>query len=281
MSLEGKTILITRPREQSQELTAEIQRRGGTAVIIPMIRIVEPDSWTPCDAAIADLQNFDGIVFTSGNAVEKFLQRCELKNVFSPAFGGIEVFAVGERTEEMVKRYGLNVAFTPQEFSSASLQQWFRHENAQGKRFLFPKGNLSKEELPTHLRSLGAVVDEVDVYKNSEPTQDMLQEVSARFLQREFDVVTFASPSAIKRFHSAVIPSLFGVIRNHTKLAVIGPTTRDATEELGFTVDIEAKEATSKGLVDAIEETLATMRNEVMERWSFGLLKRKPQTSNE
>jgi uroporphyrinogen III methyltransferase/synthase len=81
-----------------------------------------------------------------------------------------------------------------------------------------------------------------------------------RFLRKEFDVVTFASPSAVRNFRSAVHPDSFGIIRNHTKLAAIGPTTRAAAEELGFYVDIEAKEATSKGLVDAIAESYVHMQ---------------------
>jgi uroporphyrinogen-III synthase len=259
MSLEGKTILVTRPREQSRELVDEIQKRGGKAVVIPMIRILEPESWNLCDDAIAKLNEFDGIIFTSGNAVEKFLQRCELKGVFSRAFEGKEVYAVGERTAELLREYGIQVTFTPKEFSSAELQRWFKEERARGKRFIFPKGNLSKEDMPHYLRSLRATVDEVDVYKNYPPTQQTLEELNSRFLNREFDVVTFASPSAIKRFHQAVVPDLFGMIHKHSKLAVIGPTTRVAAAELGFTVDIEASEATSEGLVDAIERAFARL----------------------
>ncbi len=257
MSLEGKTILVTRPREQSREFVDEIQRRGGKAVVIPMIRIVVPEEWAACDAAIANLRLYDAIIFTSGNAVEKFLQRCELKSLYSAAFAQKEIYAVGERTAELVKEYGLHVTFKPKEFSSAALQRWFTAENARGKRFLFPRGNLSKEDMPIHLRSLGAIVDEVEVYTNLPPTKETLEELSARFLKKEFDVVTFASPSAIKRFHQAVLPEVFDMIHHHTKLAVIGPTTRAAAEEFGFTVAIEAREATGKGLVDAIEEAFA------------------------
>jgi len=252
MSLEGKTILITRQREQSQELVEEIRQSGAMTVVIPMIRILDPESWAACDNAIAELPDYTGIIFTSGNAVERFLQRCELKDVFSPVFTSFEVYAVGERTKELLREYGIQATFTPEHYSAASLQDWFRPENTSGKRFLFPKGNLTREELPRHLRSLGALVDEVDVYRNSSPTAETLQEVSARFLHREFDVVTFASPSAVKHFHGAVIPNLFDLIRNHTKLAVIGSTTRYAAEQLGYTVDIETKVSTSKGLVEAI-----------------------------
>ena len=182
-SLRGKTILVTRPIEQSREMAAEIERRGGKAVVIPMMQISEID-WTQCDEAIASLKRYDGVLFTSGNAVEKFFLRCDLKKVFSPAFDAIKVFAVGEKTESMLKDYGIRAPRVPKEFSSASLSKMFLQEEVKGRRFLFPKGNLSREEAPHALRSLGATVDEVDVYKTTPPSGETLREVAERFLRK-------------------------------------------------------------------------------------------------
>ena len=252
MPLTGKTILITRQREQSEDFLNAIQDRGGKACVIPLIRIVAPESWVACDKAIAQLASYNGLIMTSGNAVEKFLTRCELHRILSTSFENIEVYAVGMRTAEWLREFGLHVTFSPTEFTSAALQVYFERESVRGKRFLMPRGNLTKEDLPEFLRSLGAVVDEVDVYQNASPSAETLEELSARFLNGEFDVVTFASPSAIRNFRKGVIPSLFDLGRNRTRLAVIGPTTCVAAKELGYTVDIEAKEFTGKGLVDAI-----------------------------
>jgi uroporphyrinogen-III synthase len=251
-SLKGRTILITRQREQSGELIALIEERGGKACVIPMIRILDPESWDRCDEALARLASYDGLILTSGNAVEKLFMRCKAKNISGSTFKNMEVYAVGERTAELSGEFGVEATFTPKEFSSAWLLERFSGERVEGKQFLFPRGNLTKEELPSHLRSLGAVVDEVDVYCNAPPSAETLEELNARFLTREFDVVTFASPSALRSFRKAVIPGLFDLVTNHTLLAVIGPTTRLAAESLGYRVDIEAHVATGKGLVDAI-----------------------------
>lgn len=253
-SLKGKTILITRRREQSQELITCIEAHQGNAVVIPLIRIVEPASWEPCDAAIREIGTFDSIVFTSGNAVEKFLQRCEVRGVFSSAFERINIYSVGERTSDKLRDYGIRDSVTPKDYSSASLQEMFQRENAGGRRFLIPVGSLSKRDIALRLRSLNAQVTEVEVYRNSPPSAEILQELSARFLRREFDVVTFASPSAVMNFSDAIVPNLFSLVRHQTKIAVIGGTTRAAAEQYGYVVDIEAHTSTSKGLVDAILE---------------------------
>jgi uroporphyrinogen-III synthase len=70
MSLQNKTILITRQREQSKEFIAEVEKRGGHAVVFPLIRITEPDSWESCDTALQRLGEYDGLILTSENGVE-------------------------------------------------------------------------------------------------------------------------------------------------------------------------------------------------------------------
>ena len=57
MSLRNKTILVTRQEEQSREFVTAIEQRGGSALLFPMIRIMDPDSWVACDAAIERLDS--------------------------------------------------------------------------------------------------------------------------------------------------------------------------------------------------------------------------------
>jgi uroporphyrinogen III methyltransferase / synthase len=249
-SLVGKTILVTRQHEQAGELVAAIEANGGRACVIPMLRIVDPERWDLCDVAIGQLSVFNGLLITSSNAAEKFIQRLDAKGIERKSFESIEVFAVGQRTADVLRALGLRIAFTPPQFSAAGLRKHFEAEQIVGKRFLFPRGNLSREELPASLRSLGAMVDEVEVYRNVPPTSEELDALRVRFLNGEFDVVTFASPSAVNSFRQAIPPNIFG--SGHPLVAVIGPTTSAAAKELGFPVNIEATEATSNGLVDAI-----------------------------
>jgi uroporphyrinogen III methyltransferase/synthase len=251
MSLERKTILITRPHEQATEFAAELVRRGATAVVIPLLRITDPDDWTPCDRALREIASYDAVMFTSANSVRKFCERGRTTGM-NPAFWmKTKCYAVGEKTADELRRNAIAVEFVPETFSAQSLAATLQREVWKCKNVLLPKGNLGREELEETLKHLGANVDVIVVYKNAPPESSVLEEVRQRVMKDEFDVVTFTSPSAAAHFARVVSPALLA--RGKAKIAVIGPTTRSAVRRLGFPVDIEARTSTSRGLVEAIE----------------------------
>lgn len=252
MSLDGRTIVITRQREQSGELVAEIDKRGGRAVVIPMIRISDPESWKECDEALDRLSAYQAIVFTSTNGVEGFFRRIEHRTRDSSILSQADIFAVGEKTGEEIEKRGFRVRHIPDTFSADGLIEYFKQNEVRGRRFLLVRGNLGKDDLGNELLSLGAEVDAVQVYRNDPPDESAVQELR-QWLDGGCDVVTFASPSAAKNFNAVISAGSLRLSRK-TKIGVIGPTTRDAVERLGFHVDIEAKEFTSRGLVEAIDE---------------------------
>lgn len=250
MSLNGKTILITRRREQSGEMIAEIEQRGGRPVVIPMISVSEPDSWEQCDKAFESITQYDAILFVSANAVAGCVERFELRCQRPFANTNLEVFAVGERTKVQLEARGMRVSFVPEEFSARSLVEHLKTQNLAGKRVLLPRGNLGNEELPRDLQTLGALVTTIEVYKTSPADTLTSEALRQRVVNEEFDVVTFASPSAVRNFACAVPVESF---QSTTRVAVIGPTTRNAVLESGYAVDIEAEESTSRALVESID----------------------------
>ncbi len=253
MSLKGKTILVTRRHEQSAEIVAEIEKRGGRAVVIPMIAISDPESWVECDMALDSISSYHGIIFTSANAATKWFRRAEDRCVSLVGLSTLEIIAVGERTKQEIEKHGMNVAYLPEKYSSEALAQHFQKDSASGKRFLFPKGNLGKTEIADTLTKLGATVDVIEIYTNSEPFGSAGDELRKGFLHRQFDVVTFASPSAVRNFAREISPILFRHSKNKMKIAVIGPSTKQAAIECGYPADIEAEESTSTGLIESID----------------------------
>jgi len=251
MSLRNRTVLITRQVEQSREFIAEVERRGGRALVIPMIRIADPDSWDECDRAIDSLSSFDGLIFTSTNAVERFFGRCEARNAAVESLAG-NVVAVGSRTARALKEKGISVRFVPEKYTSETLGEYFTEERIKGKRFLFPRGNLSPEHLGTHIAKHGGIVKAVTVYTTVGPDQSSSETLIRHLHNHDIDVVTFASPSAAKNFVSVIGKELVGRLKSLTAVAAIGPTTASAASELGMIPDIIAMESTVYGLADAI-----------------------------
>lgn len=249
--LTGKSVLVTRAADASEEVISLLESRGARAVILPAISIVDPDSWTDADRAIARLDEYDGVFFTSKNAVERFLRRVqEFFGNDRSRMGQLEIYAVGEKTEEALEQAGVRVTLTPDVFSADALAESMADREVEGKRFLFPRSNIGKDVIPTFLREMGAEVDEVTVYKNVPPQQQDLDAVRNALLYGEIDVVTFFSPSAVRNF----LQMMGSKSLERAHLAVIGPSTQSAAQSLGLSVDIIAKEATAESLVETITE---------------------------
>lgn len=253
MNLRNRTILITRRAEQAAEMAREIEQRGGTAVIVPMITITPPASWKECDEAIGRIGTFDALVFTSANAVEAFYDRAGLLHVPRSTLATLATIAVGEGTARAIERYGIPVRFIPEQFSGPSLADALG-SSCSGKRILIPRGSLANESLAVALREGGAIVVTATVYATEKPEGLPAEGFVRRVLSGEFDVVTFASPSAAASFRSLFSPLDLSAVPDHAKIAVIGPTTADAVLACGLPVDIIAYESTARGLVQAIDD---------------------------
>lgn len=248
-TLEGKTILITRRAEQADDFVSEIERRGGRAVVIPLIHISEPESWRPCDAALENLPAYAGIIFTSRNGVEKFFGRLREKKIEIPS--AIAVYAVGQRTAEAIGAVDVAVTRVPKTFTAAALADLLTVEKVRGKKYLLPGGNLNASDLEAALTQRGAEVTSVEVYRNTMPDEVTVNDLRERFSWNEFDVITFASSSAVRNFVQVISPSM---ISQKTKIAVIGPSTKQTAQALYLPVAIEPKQSTAIGLVEAITE---------------------------
>ena len=254
MGLRNKTILVTRQAAQSSEFIAEVESRGGRVLLFPTIRIVDPETWEDCDRALERITEYQGLIFTSTNGVEKFFERCRVRGVKVGVFKGFEVYAVGEKTKIEIEERGLRVSFVPGQYSAASLADYFTSAAVQRKRFLFPQGNLSRTEVVNRLTQLGAAVDPVVVYRTAETDGDGAEEIMRRLAAGQIDVVTFASPSAAQNFVKVFPQEEVARIHERTKVAVIGPSTAEAVRRLGLVVDIVAAKSTATGLVEAIAE---------------------------
>ncbi|HLZ81478.1 MAG TPA: uroporphyrinogen-III synthase, partial [Ktedonobacteraceae bacterium] len=129
------------------------------------------------------------------------------------------------------------------------------------------------------LQQAGALVDEVAVYYTlpvaSDDTQG--QEVLRLLRNHQLELVTFTSSSTVRNFVAWLRGALLEggtdalpaggtedaslafiasdsplSLLHQTRIASIGPITSQTARELGLDVDIEAKEFTIDGLVDAI-----------------------------
>lgn len=228
-----------------------LESRGASVICLPTIEIVDPDSWNECDAKIWKLAEYDSVCFTSKNTVEKFVGRIRLLRPQAlNTLATRNLYAIGEKTKTTLEANGFSVQPIPQKHSAENLAQLFYGQNISGRHFLFPKSNIASDVIPKELRSIGALVDEIVIYKTVIPETGNPELVRSLLTNGKIDVITFFSPSSVRNFME-----MNGVdTLKHVLIAVIGTTTAEATKEVGLEANIVAKQQTAESLVQRIVE---------------------------
>jgi uroporphyrinogen III methyltransferase/synthase len=249
LPLEGKRILVTRPRAQAETLRTAIRDSGGEAILIPAIEIEEAADHAELDRAIGELERYDWLVFTSANAVEAFFDRVEILEAAEGSPKGriaarARIAAIGTATAQALRERSAEVSAAPERFLSEAMAESLG--NVAGMRVLVPGSDIARKKLGEELRARGAFVEEVAAYvtARTEIAPESLEE-----LERGFDAVLFASPSAARNFAAMI----GGPKRLGGALVVcIGPVTAEEARRLGYRVGLVAEAHSAEGLVEAL-----------------------------
>jgi uroporphyrinogen-III synthase len=247
-SLAGRRIVVTRSPLQSEELARRLEDLGAEVILLPMVQFNKLADTTELDEAIANLPEFDWLLFTSANAVRFFLSRCRELGCWPDS--SLRIAVVGPATRDALHEEGLVASLAPREFRAAELASEIEPE-IEGKHILLPRSDQAGEELPKHLRAAGAIVSDVIAYTNS--PGDLPSGLGFESLLRgEADAVTFFSPSAFRHFANLLGDGLRR-LNARVALAAVGPVTAAAIRDAGLRVTIEAGQATTGALVAALE----------------------------
>lgn len=259
--LRGKTVLVTRPRAQSEDIVARLEALGATVVHCPTIEVVSPNNWAALDASIRRIKEYDWIVFTSANAVHFFLRR--LGEIQSDGVGALAehvICAIGPATARALESAGAVAHITASDSQAegvliAITEHVGGEENVRGLSFLIPRARVARETLPEGLRRLGATVDAVEAYQTIKP--DIERESILRlFKENSIDVVTFTSSSTLSNFAALVgLTDLSDLLANML-IACIGPVTAEAASNHGLKRIVQPELYNSDALVDLIVKSI-------------------------
>ena len=252
----GPRVLVTQAAD-SGRLAGLLRTRGISVWELPTIRIETPEEWRDIDENLRRIASYDWIVFTSVNAVSVVSDRLETIGCDRQV---IKVAAVGKGTAQVLHEHKWNVDIIPTEFNGATLaRELSQHTDLAGRRVLFPKGDIARPDLPDGLRSAGAIVTEVVVYRTLPADIDAGTVMNALH-NGDVKVVTFTSPSTARYFASGLgVGLLTDVLSSSLRVVSIGPTTTSALRDLGRAPDREADEATMESLADAVDDELKGM----------------------
>ncbi|HSW53993.1 MAG TPA: uroporphyrinogen-III synthase [Ignavibacteriaceae bacterium] len=253
LPLKGKTIVITRTIEQSQESAAALTNLGANVIIVPTLEIVPPSDWSKFDSVVSHPERIDFIIFTSVHAVQMFSERCqEIGAIIN--YNRIKVVAVGNKTSSYCHKNNISVNIVPEKFSAEGVIEVLSKYNLKNKVVFIPRSAIGREELPMGLKDLGAIIKSVPVYNVAIPSGDNVKTSLQQLDSSNVDLFIFTSPSTFENFlQIANIKNPFQYF-GRFDIAAIGPTTKEAIESKKVKVNILPDEFTINGLTKKIVE---------------------------
>jgi uroporphyrinogen III methyltransferase/synthase len=235
----GRKILVTRAADQAGVLRGRLAEMGADVLVQPAIEIAPPEDWRPMDGALARLNEFDWVVFSSTNGVRSFLERLW-------KFGDVRLLshaklaAIGSGTAAELAGWKLKADLSPVEVRAEGLVDHLIdalkcHTGPHAARVLLVRASRGRETLAEGLSAAGALVEEVVAYQSTNVVRPD-PEVAGALAAGEIHWVTVTS-SAIARSLAA----MFGAELKKVRLASISPVTSESLRELGYAPAAEAR----------------------------------------
>lgn len=246
LPLAGRRIVVTRAAGQAGEMLERLRGLGAEAIALPLLAIAPPADPAPLAAAVAELDRYDGIVFSSANAVAAV--RARLTPGGRPRAW---ICAAGKATADAVRgQLGWDADVVPAEYGAEGVVAALEGVPVAGCSILFPRAAGARDLIPAALARRGARVTSVEAYRTEMPAETA---AAARRLLPGAAAVVFTSPSAARHL-AAALGAEAGDQLAGAALFAIGPTTRAALEELGWPVAATAPQATTAGLLTALKD---------------------------
>lgn len=247
----GKTVVVTRTREQAGRVSALLTAAGARCLEIPTIEIAPPDDFGPMDQALKQLAAYDWVIFTSVNGVAAFMRRLFEQGQDVRALGRAQLAAIGPATAQALRKFGLSADCVPQDFRAEGLAQALIPRIKPGSRLLLARAQAAREVLPETLSLHGAQMDVAPVYQARRPPS-IPPEAQPFLDQGAVDLFTFTSSATVHNFVALVGRERFQTLTARAATAAIGPITAATLGEYGVNPQIQPEEYTIPALVEAI-----------------------------
>lgn len=246
--LSGKTVVITRSAEGSEDWSNALSELGAVIYHLPTIAMqplrVNPD----IEHEFKNLPQTDWLVFTSATGVRYF---SEIMHELDMDPAGREmppVAAVGHTTADAARALGMHVEYVPHTETSEELGRDL--EPVAHKTIMLLRTTIASDGLPEKLKKRHATVKDLKIYVTS-PRTDPDPIFSDKLARGDVAYITFASPSVVEGFCERITREDMARARSIPVVA-IGPSTAEALKSNHFQNVIVAERASIAGIVMAI-----------------------------
>ena len=257
----GWRVLVPRTKDQAGSVSERLRAYGAVPEEVPTIAVEPPRTPQQMERAVKGLVTgrYQWVAFTSVNAVRAVREKLEEYGLDARAFAGVKVAAVGEQTGRALLDFGIKPDLVPEgEQSGEGLAAaWQPYDSLSDpiNRVLLPRADIATETLVARLNELGWETEDVTAYRTvraAPPPAPIREAIKGG----GFDAVLFTSSSTVRN-----LIGIAGKPHAVTVIAVIGPQTAKTAAEFGLRVDVKAPKPSATGLVDALAEYAAAVRD--------------------
>jgi uroporphyrinogen III methyltransferase/synthase len=246
-SLSGRTVVVTRSGPRARGLVGALRGVGAEVIEVPLTEQTDPpDGGAALRAAAAEIDRCRWVVFTSVNAVTRFM--AELRDARS--LGPTLVAAVGPATADALRRLGVEPDLIPAEhWANGLVAEFPNHDPASpDNQVLFPCADQAPTTIPEGLLQKGWHVRRVEAYRTvalPPPDRDELEKLARA------DAVIFTAGSSAAAYAALSGPD-GGPLHVPPLVVCIGPTTAARARALGMSGVTEAHGPSMEGLIDVL-----------------------------
>ncbi|WP_113930189.1 uroporphyrinogen-III synthase [Bacillus sp. P14.5] len=249
LPLRGREILVTREAKAADIMADTIRKYGGIPQIVPLISF-RPFEDEMESTYVDKLKSYDWIFFTSKNGVHFFFDRLK-EHHLTLAGSRTKFAAVGEKTCDALKEYGIQADFVPELYSAVNFSEEFLEQVSEVGKVLLSKGNLAKDTIAVRFKEKGITIDEWITYETFFP-KDHVRKLITLLQDRELAAITFTSPSTVKRFMKIVREHHLEYALEGLTAACIGPVTKEAADQYGLAVQIVPEKYTVEEMIEGL-----------------------------
>lgn len=194
-----------------------------------------------------NLLDYSAVIFTSRNAVDHYFRMAQESRITVP--DSMKYFCISESTAYYLQKYVVyrkrKIFFGNQRFTEL-IEVMKKHKD---EKFLLPCSDILKKEIPEELESNGFDYKEAVLYKTVCSDLSDLENVF-------YDMLVFFSPAGIE----SLFINFPNFKQNDTRIAVFGPTTRNAALDYGLRIDVMAPTQNAPSMTMAIEDYIKESR---------------------
>lgn len=257
--LDGIRVVVTRPRERTQELMDRLWELGAQVIDLPSVRMnLLVDEKAFC-GRLERCGSGQWIAFTSPKGVELFFDCCRRWKYDIRRLAGVRLAALGPGTARALEDRGVMIDFIPSVYHGAALGRELGEKLGESYRtgeavsVLIPRARQGNPELIRELESRGIAVEEMPLYETV-PEEITCDLIYRELLRPEGLLLTFTSGSTVRCFVENAQRAL-GEMIDWTKYQAvcIGKQTADVAAEYGMKT-AAAKQPTVVSLVEEIRK---------------------------